>query len=67
MKFYSICIFTQAGHTFTFNDVELLCDNESVLKFGYTAMSDDKVKVGIFLKHQIVGWSFTHVVPKSKR
>jgi hypothetical protein len=67
MKFDAICIFMESGRTFTFKNVELLCDNESVLKFGYQAMSDDQVKVGIFLKHQIVGWSFTHVIPRSKR
>jgi hypothetical protein len=59
MKFESICIFLSSGKTFTFRDVEILCDNESVIKFGYSAMSDGLIKVAIFPKANLCGWSLT--------
>jgi len=59
MSYKSICIFTTTGRTYTFKDVELLCDNESVLQFGYQAMSDGQMKIGTFPKGNIAGWSVT--------
>jgi hypothetical protein len=64
MTFSTLCIFTHSGHTFTFKDVEILCDNETVIKFGYQAMSDGLTKVGIFPKATICGWSLTPSKPK---
>jgi len=53
----NICIFTSDGHTFTFRNAAIISDNESILQFRYTAMSDSKQKVATFLKKNIVGWS----------
>jgi hypothetical protein len=39
--------------------VKILCDNETVLQFGYAAMSDGKTKVATFQKATICGWSLT--------
>ncbi len=55
----TICIFTPAGGTFTFREVEILCDNESVIQFSYKAMSDGKTKTATFPKNTICGWSLT--------
>jgi len=57
---YSIlCIFTPTGKTYTFREVKLLCNNETVLVFDYSAMSDGKSKVATFPKATICGWSLT--------
>jgi hypothetical protein len=57
---YSIlCIFTPTGRTYTFRNVTMICDNETVLQFGYSAMSDGKQKVATFPKNTICGWSVT--------
>ena len=53
----SICIFTESGRTYTFKNVTILCDNETVLVFDYAAMSDGKKKVATFQKSKICGWS----------
>jgi hypothetical protein len=52
-----ICIFTPLGHTFTFDNISITCDNESVLAFEYVAMSDGFTKVATFYKKNIVGVS----------
>lgn len=52
-------IFTGEGNTFTFRNVTILCDNESVIEFEYGAMSDGRKKVGNFSKKRIVGHSMT--------
>jgi hypothetical protein len=52
-------IFTGEGNTFTFHNVVLLTDNESILSFQYGAMSDGRVKIGEFSKKRIVGFSMT--------
>ena len=54
-----LCIFTESGHTFTFKDVTIICNNETVLDFNYKAMSDGFEKQGTFLKSRIVGWSIS--------
>jgi len=53
----NITIFTPAGRTFTFKEINMMADNETILQFGYLAMSDGKEKLGTFLKSNIVGWS----------
>lgn len=59
MKYLILCIFMPTGKTFTFKDVELICDNESMLQFNYSAMSDGKTKTASFPKATICGWSLT--------
>ncbi len=54
-----VCIFTPHGRTYTFRDVEIAVDNETVLVLNYTAMSDGKKKTHTALKANIVGWSVT--------
>lgn len=57
---YSIlCIFLPTGRTYTFRNVEMLCDNETVLSFNYSAMSDGKAKTATFPKTTLCGWSVT--------
>jgi len=53
-----LCLFLQSGKTFTFRDVYIRTDNESVLVFDYMAMSDEKIKRICVQKSQIVGWSY---------
>jgi hypothetical protein len=59
MEYDAICIFTQHGHTFTFKNVKIVCDNEAFLIFSYVAMSNNKMKVASFPKATICGWSMT--------
>ena len=59
MKYSTLCIFTPTGRTYTFRNVEMVCDNESALQFNYVAMSDDKVKTATFPKATLCGWSVT--------
>ncbi len=59
MEYASICIFTPTGRTYTFRDIKMLTDNESVLVFSYAAMSDGKQKVATFYKSNICGHSLT--------
>jgi len=61
MRFKTLCIFTSCGKTFTFKNGKVICDNESILQFEYTAMSDGEVKVATFPKSNIAGWSITPV------
>lgn len=60
MKYLIICIFTPTGRTYTFKNVEIICDNESVLQFDYSAMSDGLSKTATFPKNTLCGWSLTH-------
>ncbi len=53
----NLCIFMESGHTFSFKDVEIKADNENVLAFRYTAMSDGVSKLAVFSKFKIVGHS----------
>ncbi len=59
MKYSILCIFTPTGRTYTFKNVEMVCDNETVLVFNYAAMSDGKAKTATFPKQTICGWSVT--------
>jgi len=59
MKYSIICIFTQTGRTYTFRNVEIKYDNETVLVFEYAAMSDGKTKTATFYKNMFIGWSYT--------
>ena len=59
MEYSIICIFTPTGRTYTFKNVTMVCDNETVLQFSYKAMSDGKDKVATFPKSGIAGWSVT--------
>jgi len=52
-------IFLNSGKTFTFRNIKLVTDNESVLVFEYSAISDGKTKQAIFAKNGIAGWSRT--------
>ena len=53
----SLCIFTPTGRTYTFKNVDITCDNETVLCFNYKAMSDGNFKKGVFFKSNIIGFS----------
>lgn len=55
----TICIFTPHGKTFTFRNVTLVTDNESVLVFDYVAMSDAARKTHTAIKANIVGYSIS--------
>jgi len=59
MKYSILCIFTPTGRTYTFRNVEMVCDNETVLQFRYSAMSDGKAKTATFPKGTLCGWSVT--------
>ena len=54
-----ICIFTHYGRTYTFKDITIVCSNETMLSFSYTAMSDGKMKTANFPKANLCGWSVT--------
>ena len=54
---YSLCVFCPTGRTFTFKNVDLVTDNETVLVFTYGAMSDGKNKQMTMQKSQVIGWS----------
>ena len=51
------CLFLYSGRTFTFKDIHNLIDNETIISFTYTDMSDNLRKNGTFYKTQIVGKS----------
>ena len=55
----NICIFTQTGRTYSFKDITIVCDNETVISFSYKAMSDGNKKVATFQKNMICGWSIS--------
>jgi len=59
MIYTSICIFTPTGRTYTFKNVTIVCDNETMLQFTYLAMSDGKIKTASFPKNTLCGWSLT--------
>ena len=59
MKYSILCIFTNTGRTYTFKNVEMVCDNETVIVFNYAAMSDSKSKTATFPKATLCGWSVT--------
>ncbi len=53
----TLCLFLPTGRTFTFRQVEMLTENESVLEAAYTAVSDGLRKTLTVQKSAIVGWS----------
>lgn len=55
----NLCIFLTSGKTFSFKGISIVTDNESVLVFNYTAMSDLRSKTATFLKRNMAGYS-TH-------
>ena len=59
MYYDILCIFTPTGRTYTFRDVKMVCDNETVLQFSYSSMSDDRYKTATFPKATLCGWSVT--------
>lgn len=61
MEYLILCIFTNTGRTYTFKNVKMVCDNETVLVFDYAAMSDGKSKTATFPKATLCGWSVTPV------
>ncbi len=54
-----LCVFLNTGRTFTFRDVAVVCDNETVVQFEYAAMSDGKIKMATFYKQNVAGVSLT--------
>ncbi len=50
-------IFLCSGRTFTFRDVSNVVENETTLKFLYTAMSDGKRKSATFYRPEMAGHS----------
>lgn len=54
-------VLTQHGSTYTFNDVVMFQENESVIRFSYKAQSDGLLKHGKFYVRQIVGYTTTIV------
>lgn len=58
-EFSILCVFLNTGHTFTFRDVTVVCDNETVVQFEYAAMSDGKIKTATFYKQNVAGVSLT--------
>lgn len=53
----SLCLFFATGRTFTFRDVTVLTDNENMITFEYTAMSDGLPKQATFSKFHVAGIS----------
>jgi hypothetical protein len=53
----NICLFMPGGRTFSFKDVDVVLNNETVLVFRYRAMSDGLYKTGTFFKANFVGYS----------
>lgn len=53
----SLCIFLPTGRTFTFKNVTIVHNNETGLRFEYTAMSNGETKEANFLHAQIAGFS----------
>ncbi len=51
----NICIFLNSGRTYSFKNCKVLIDNETVISFSYTAMSDGKEKVVTFYKVNFAG------------
>ena len=50
-------IFLSSGKTFTFRGVSHVVENETGLRFNYTAMSDEQEKSVVFYRPGIVGHS----------
>lgn len=58
MNYKKLHIFTGTSWpTYTFKNVEILTDNETVLVFRYQAMSDGEWKIATFIKSLFVGYS----------
>lgn len=58
-NFSILCIFLNSGHTFTFRDVTITHDNETIIQFKYAAMSDGKLKEATFYKQHVAGVALT--------
>ena len=62
-KYSKLTVFTTSGVgsgiTYTFQDVVLITNNESVLSFRYQAMSDGKTKLATFYRSNLAGYSVT--------
>jgi len=54
-----LCIFLPTGKTYTFKNVTIITDNETMLVFRYAAMSDGLQKTATFPKNTLCGWSVT--------
>lgn len=52
-----LCIFLSTGRTYTFRDVTVVVDNETMLVAEYTAMTDGKRKRVTVIKSAIVAYS----------
>ena len=55
VEYQSVCFFLPTGRTFTFRNVEMLTDNETVWVIQYQAMSDELVKTATFFKSHVAG------------
>lgn len=51
----SVCFFLNTGRTFTFHNVDIVQDNETVVVIHYTGMSDGQEKQATFYKSGFVG------------
>ena len=58
-----LCLFLNSGHTFTFREVVVVHDNETVIQFQYAAMSDGRTKSATFYKQSVAGVSRTEIGP----
>lgn len=59
MEYGILCIFTHHGKTFTFRNVEIVVNNESMIVFNYSAMSDGRQKTATFHHGNFCGYSLT--------
>jgi hypothetical protein len=56
-EYLKLHIFTHYGKTYTFLDVKVLVNNETILVFEYSAQSDGYTKTAHFLKSAICGYT----------
>lgn len=59
MEYKTLSIFTHHGHTYTFRNIHIICNNETTLQFNYVGMSDGQTKIANFPKANIAGCSVT--------
>jgi uncharacterized protein YbaA (DUF1428 family) len=53
----NLCVFLPSGRTYSFKNVIIVTDNETVIVFSYAAMSDGKTKRATFYKNMVAGIS----------
>jgi hypothetical protein len=55
----TICLFGHHGRTYTFKNVTIESDNETMLTFTYAAMSDGKTKRFVARKDALIGYAMS--------